>query len=137
MKVKAREDFEWDGEALSENELYECKVVNSEIFAVISSRGSYLYFNSTIFKNRFDIINAPISGANSTPEEIYDQLINTVPDPLKAACEQIAALAQANHKLISRVHGCEGIVIELERRLEQVKKITEEMKPLMASVKSK
>ena len=97
----------------------------------------FIYYTREQLEAQFDVVLPEVKPRQSlNPEEIKDDMLQTT-DPLDTACQHLAAYAQANHKLISRVHGCEGIVIELERRLEQVTKLTEEMKPLMASVKSK
>lgn len=55
----------------------------------------------------------PISGANMTPDEIGEQLITNTPDAFAAACNQIAALAAANHHLI----GSQGALVEMNKHV--------------------
>lgn len=53
------------------------------------------------------------SGANMTPDEISAELIENTPDAFAAACNQIAALRDSNHKLI----GNTGQLVMLNKHL--------------------
>lgn len=73
-----------------------------------------------------------VSGANMTPDEISEQLIENCSDPLASACYQIAALADANHKLVGNAGQLVAINQHLLPMLDELREFVLTYAPIEA-----
>ena len=80
-------------------------------------------------------MSVPISGANLTPDEISEQLIQNTPDAFAAACNQIVALDDANHKLIASQRALVAINIHILPLVDELRDFIVTYAPIEASAK--